>query len=57
MAKYTGSLFSDNAKIEIFHRTGGIARSINSLCYRAILNGAIEKKQIIDTADIPQEPG
>lgn len=57
LAKYTGSLFSDNAKIEIFHRTGGIARSINSLCYRAILNGAIEKKQIIDTADIPQGPG
>jgi general secretion pathway protein A len=54
---YTGSLFSDNAKIEIFRRTGGIARSINALCYRSILHGVIEDKQVIDTADIPQEVG
>ncbi|MEX2601130.1 MAG: hypothetical protein WD355_05745, partial [Balneolaceae bacterium] len=57
LANYTGSLFSDNAKMEIFHRTAGIARAINSLCYQAIVNGAIERKQIIDTADIPQETG
>jgi type II secretory pathway predicted ATPase ExeA len=57
LANYTGSLFSDNAKMEIFHRTGGIARAINSLCYQAIVNGAIERKQVIDTADVPQEVG
>jgi len=54
---YEGSLFSDTARMEIFRRTGGIARAINSLCYRAILNAAIEQKQVIDTADIPQESG
>ena len=43
--------------MEIFHRTGGVARAINWLCYQAIVNGAIEQKQIIDTADVPQEPG
>jgi type II secretory pathway predicted ATPase ExeA len=57
IVKYSGSLFSDNAKMEIFRRTGGIARAINSLCYRAILGGAIEQKQVIDTADIPQAAG
>ncbi len=57
IVQYTGSLFSDNAKIEIFHRTGGIARAVNSLCYRAILAGAIEQKQVIDAADIPLEVG
>lgn len=35
----------------------GIARAINSLCYRAILAGAIDQKQVIDTADIAQEAG
>lgn len=57
IVKYTGSLFSDNAKIEVFHRTAGIARAVNSLCYRAILSGAIEHKQVIDAADIPQQAG
>lgn len=57
IVNYSGSLFSDNAKMEIFRRTGGIARVINSLCYRAILGGAIEQKQVIDTADVPQAAG
>ena len=52
-----GSLFSDTAKMEIFRLTGGIARTIDPLCYRAILNAAIEQKQVIDTVDIPQESG
>jgi hypothetical protein len=43
--------------MEIFRRTGGIARSINSLCYRAILHDVIEGKQVIDTAHSPQEAG
>ena len=46
-------LFSDNAKMEILRRTGGIARAVRSLCCRAILGGAIEQKQVIDTGDIP----
>ncbi len=57
IVNYSGSLFSDNDRMEIFRRTGGIARAINSLCYRAILGGAIEQKQIIDTADIPDGAG
>ena len=57
IVNYSGSLFSDNATMEIFRRTGGIARAINSLCYRAILGGAIEQKHIIDTADIPDGVG
>ena len=56
IVKYTGSLFSDNAKIEILRRTGGSGRAINALCYRAILVGKIDKRQVIDTADIPLEP-
>ena len=55
---YSGSLFPDNnAKMEIFRRTGGIARAVNSLCYRAILGGAIEQKQVIDTVDVPHDAG
>jgi len=48
-------LFSDNAKMEIFKRTNGIARHVNALCYKAIVQGAIERKSIIDTADLPQD--
>jgi len=47
------SLFSDAAKMEIFKRTTGIAREVNSLCYQAIVRGAIEEKHLIDTQDIP----
>lgn len=57
IVKYTGALFSDNAKMEIFRRSGGIARAVNSLCYRAIVAAAIEHKHLIDAADIPQEAG
>ena len=57
IAQYTGSLFSDKARMEIYNRTGGIARAINTLCYRAILGGVIEQKQVLDAADIPQEVG
>lgn len=46
-------LFSDSAKSEIFKRTGGIPRAINVLCYQAIITGAIERRDIIDTLNIP----
>ena len=49
------SLFSDSAKMEVFKRSGGLARKINTICYRAIVSGVIEKKQIIDSQDIPED--
>jgi len=55
IAHCTEKLFSDTAKMEIFKRTGGIARHINLLCYQAIVAGVIEKRRIIDTQNIPAE--
>ena len=52
----TTKLFSEAAKMDIFKRSGGIARTVNTICYQAILRAAIEKNQIIDTADLPPEP-
>jgi type II secretory pathway predicted ATPase ExeA len=49
-------LFSDAAKMEIFKRSNGIARKINTLCYQAIVRGAIDEKHLIDTQDLPQQP-
>jgi len=46
------SLFSDSAKSEIFNRSEGISRQVNKLCYQAILNGAIQKCDIIDSKDL-----
>jgi len=48
-------LFSDAAKMEIFKRTNGIARHINTICYQAIVRGTINKKQLIDTRDLPEK--
>ena len=48
-------LFSDNAMAEIFKRTNGISRQVNTLCYKAIVQGAIGNKSIIDTADLPHD--
>lgn len=48
-------LFSDAAKMEIFKRTTGIARQVNTLCYQAVVRGAINEKHIIDTQDIPED--
>jgi general secretion pathway protein A len=52
----TTKLFSEAAKTDIFKRSGGIARTVNTICYQAILRAAIEKNQIIDTANLPPEP-
>jgi general secretion pathway protein A len=46
-------LFSDSAKIEIFKRTGGIARHVNLLCYKAIVSGVVDGRKVIDTQNIP----
>lgn len=48
-------LFSDAAKMEIFKRTNGIARQVNRICYNAIVAGAVEKKNIIDSSDLPPD--
>jgi len=53
IAERQEKLFSDEAKMAIFKRTSGLARHINTLCYQAIVHAAIERKQIIDTEDIP----
>jgi type II secretory pathway predicted ATPase ExeA len=50
-----GKLFSDEAKGEIHKRAAGIARKINTLCLRAIIFGAAEKKEIIDAKDVPHD--
>lgn len=48
-------LFSDAAKMEIFKRTTGIARHVNTLCYQAVVRGAIDEKYVIDTQDLPDD--
>ncbi len=45
-------LFSDAAKMEIFKRSKGIARQVNRICYNAIVAGSIQKKNLIDSADL-----
>lgn len=55
LAHRSEKLFSDAAKMEIFKRTHGIARHINIICYKAILHGAIEKKDLIDSSDLPPD--
>lgn len=49
------TVFSDNAKAEVHKKASGIARSINKLCFKALILGAINKKEIIDSADVPNE--
>ena len=48
-------LFSDTAKMEIFKRTNGIARQVNRICYNSIVAGAVEKKNLIDSSDLPPD--
>jgi type II secretory pathway predicted ATPase ExeA len=45
-------LFSDAAKIEIFKKSEGIPRMVSSYCYQSIVQGAINRKELIDTKDI-----
>lgn len=47
------SIFSDSAKSEIYNRSEGINRQVNKICYQALLNGAIEKCDIIDSKNLP----
>lgn len=52
----TEPLFSDDAKAQVFKRTHGVARKINTVCYQAIVNAAIDKRSIIDAKNLPPEP-
>lgn len=45
-------LFSDNAKSEIHKRSLGIPRRINRVCLRSLFEGAANKIQIIDEANV-----
>jgi type II secretory pathway predicted ATPase ExeA len=49
-------LFSDDTKAHVFKRTRGVARRINTLCYQAIVQAAIDKRSIIDTQNLPADP-
>jgi type II secretory pathway predicted ATPase ExeA len=55
MAHRNEKLFSDAAKMEIFKRTNGVARQVNRICYNAIVAGTIEKKNLIDSTDLPPD--
>ncbi len=48
-------VFSDEAKIEIHRASEGIARRVNSICYRSILSAALEGRQLIDSHDLALE--
>ncbi len=45
-------LFTEAAKADIFKKTGGIARQINTICYNTLLQGAARELDIIDSNDI-----
>lgn len=49
-------LFSEDAKAQVFKRTHGVARKINTVCYQAILQAAIDKRSIIDSQNLPPDP-
>lgn len=45
-------LFTEAAKADIFKKTNGIARKINTICYNTLLQGANRELNIIDSNDI-----
>jgi len=49
-------IFSDSAKADIFKKTKGVARKINTICLNTLLQGALGKKQIIDSKDVVYPP-
>ena len=46
------SIFADDAKGEIHHCAEGIPRRINLVCYRSILNAALNEISIIDSKNL-----
>ena len=45
-------LFTEAAKADIFKKTSGIARKINTICYNTLLQGANLELKTIDSNDI-----
>ena len=45
-------LFSEAAKADIFKKTNGVARKINTICYNTLLQGANLELKVIDSNDI-----
>jgi len=45
-------LFSEAAKADIYKKTNGVARKINTICYNTLLQAAAKKLEIIDSNDI-----
>lgn len=45
-------LFTEAAKADIFKKTNGIARKINTICYNTLLQGSARELTIIDSNDI-----
>ena len=45
-------LFTEAVKADIFKKTNGTARKINTICYNTLLQGATRELQIIDSNDI-----
>ncbi len=53
-------LFSDAAKADIHRHADGIPRVVNTICYRSIINAAVNKLKVVDSAEVfledPAEP-
>jgi len=49
-------LFSESAKADIFKKTNGVARKINTICLNTLLQGAIDELAIIDSMNISVPP-
>ena len=45
-------LFTEAAKADIFKKTNGVARKINTICYNTLLQGAARELKIIDSNEI-----
>jgi type II secretory pathway predicted ATPase ExeA len=45
-------LFSEAAKADIFKKSNGVARAINTICYNTLLSGTSRELKIIDSNDI-----
>ena len=52
LAGNPNQIFSEAAKAEIYKLSQGVPRKINVVCYNSLLKGAMEKRSVIDTADI-----
>jgi len=48
-------IFSDEAKSDIHRKAEGIPRKINAICYRSILNAALNELNIIDSSNLVLE--